>query len=45
MDHVIIGHVIIDQVPVYSNLAEGEAVFSAIVDNIDFTWIFLEVSY
>ena len=38
-------YVIIGQVPVYSNLAEGEAVFTAIIDNIDFTWIFLEVRY
>ena len=47
--HIITGHLIIHmiigQVPVYSNLAEGEAVFTATVENIDFTWIFLEVGY
>ena len=32
------------QVPVYSNSAEGQALFTATVPNIEFTWTFLEVS-
>lgn len=32
------------QVPVYSNLAEGEAQFTASIPALEFTWIFLEVS-
>ena len=38
-------HTNIIQVPVYSNLAEGGALFTASFSDIEFTWVFLEVGY
>ena len=35
---------VIMQVPVYANLAEGQAVFTANYSDLTFTWTFLEVA-